>query len=153
MAEEKLFQSALSRAMALCSKREYCIHDIRGKLHFRGLNKSDADKIIATLLKENFINEKRYAEAYVKDKFSYNKWGRVKIRAELKAKKIPGEIISDALECIDEKTYRETLKGLLQKHRKNTKAASEYEMRSKLLRYGLSKGFEGDLLYDLTGES
>jgi len=101
------------------------------------------------LIKENFINEKRYAEAFVKDKFRYNKWGKVKIRAGLKMKKIPGEIINNALDSIDDGTYRKTIEELITVHRRSVKAKNQYDLKGKLLRYGLSKGFESDLLYDV----
>lgn len=149
MAETQLFKSALSKAMALCSRREYCTDDISIKLQSWKVSESDSDKIIATLIKENFINEKRYAEAFVKDKFRYNRWGKVKIRANLKMKKIQGETISSALDLIDKDQYRKTIEELLANHRKSVKSKNQYDLKGKLLRYGLSKGFESDLLYDI----
>ncbi len=149
MAENELYKTALSKAMSLCSKREYCTDDIMSKLQSWGIGENDNDKIIINLIKENFINEKRYAEAFVKDKFRYNKWGKVKIRAFLKTKKIPGEIIKSALDSIDNETYRKTIEDLISVHRRTVKAKNQYDLKGKLLRYGLSKGFESDLLYDL----
>jgi regulatory protein len=93
MAESELFKTALSKAMALCSRREYCSDDIRAKLNSWGIGENDTEKIISALVTENFINEKRYSEAFVKDRFRYNKWGKVKIRANLRLKKIPAEIL------------------------------------------------------------
>lgn len=153
MAENKLSQTALSRAMALCSRREYCIADIMNKLDSWGLSEPDSAKVIQTLIRDNFINEQRYAEAFVKDKFRYNKWGRVKIRAGLKAKKIETDIINGALERIDEQTYRDMLSKLLKAHRKNIKARNQFDLKGKLLRYGLSKGFESGLLYEILGDN
>jgi regulatory protein len=149
MARNELIKTALSKAMALCSKREYCTDDIRTKLQSWGIGEDDNGKIIMNLIKENFINEKRYAEAFVKDKFRYNKWGKVKIRAGLKMKKIPGEIINNALDSIDDGTYRKTIEELIIVHRRSVKAKNQYDLKGKLLRYGLSKGFESDLLYDV----
>jgi regulatory protein len=152
MAEDKLFDAALSRAMALCSGREYCISDIMGKLRTWGVAEAGSAKIISCLIKDNFIDEKRYAEAFVKDKFMYNKWGRVKLRAGLRGKKISDETIKNALESIDDETYISTLSGLLETHRKKIRAKNQYDMKGKLLRYGLSKGFESDLLYRILGD-
>jgi len=149
MAENQLYKSALSKAMHLCSLREYCIEDIRAKLQSWKISESDSDKVIAILEKENFINEKRYAEAFVKDKFRYNKWGKIKIRANLKLKKIPGEVITLVLSSIDQDLYRKTIEELLNGHRRSIKAKNQYDLKGKLLRYGLSKGFESDLLYDI----
>jgi regulatory protein len=153
MSESTIYKSALSKAMALCSKREYCIEDIRAKMQSWSVGNTDSDRIISILIQENFINEKRYAEAFVKDKFRYNKWGKVKIRAGLKMKKIPGEIIKTALDSLDDVTYRKTIEDLLFVHRRSVKAKNQYDLKGKLLRYGLSKGFESDLLYDILSES
>jgi regulatory protein len=74
--------------MAQCSRRELCCDDIRNKLQIWGIENNDASKIIGILEKENFVNESRYAAAFVRDKFKYNKWGKVKIAAHLKSKKM-----------------------------------------------------------------
>jgi len=135
--------------MALCSRREYCVDDILSKLHSWGLGETECGRVITLLIREKFIDEKRYAEAFVRDKFRYNKWGKVKIRSILKLKKIPGEIITNALNSIDHDLYKKTLEELLTIHRKSVKSKSPYDLKGKLLRYGLSKGFESEMLYDL----
>ncbi|HZL76425.1 MAG TPA: regulatory protein RecX [Bacteroidales bacterium] len=152
MAEEHLYKASLSKAMALCSRREYCPEDIRLKLQSWGVSEADACRVIGILIKENFLNENRYAEAFVKDKFNYNKWGKVKITANLKLKKLPAGIIRSALGCIDDDIYRKTLSDLIVSHRRRIKAKNQYDLKGKLLRYGLSKGFESSLLYELLNE-
>lgn len=149
MAEETLYKVCLSKAMALCSRREYCPEDIRLKLQSWGMGENYTDRIIEILKKENFLNENRYAEAFVKDKFNYNKWGKIKIVANLKMKKIPAGIIRSSLDCIDDELYRKTLSDLILSHRRSIKAKNQYDLKGKLLRYGLSKGFESELLYDI----
>jgi regulatory protein len=68
-------------------------------------------------------------------------------------KKIPGEIIKNALDSIDNDTYRKTIEDLISGHRRSVKAKNQYDLKGKLLRYGLSKGFESDLLYDILSNS
>lgn len=153
MSESTIYKTALSKAMSLCSQREYCIDDIKSKMQSWSVSTTDSDKIISILIHENFINEKRYAEAFTKDKFRYNKWGKIKIRAGLKMKKIPGDIINQALDSIEPDLYKKTISELLKAHRRSVKAKNQYDLKGKLLRYGLSKGFESALLYDiLSGE-
>ena len=84
MGENRLYDIALSKAMARCARRELCCDDIRHSLLSWDINTHDAEKIITKLVNENFINENRYAAAYVRDKFKYNKWGKVKIAANLR---------------------------------------------------------------------
>jgi regulatory protein len=152
MSENTLYKTALSRAMSLCAHHEFCCSEIRFKIQSWGVDDNDIEKIISLLIKENFINEERFAQAYVKDKFNYNKWGKVKITSQLRAKNIPGYIISKSLDVIDNEFYIKTLKELISGHRRSVKARSQYELKAKLLRYGLSKGFESSLLYDLLNE-
>lgn len=152
MTEETLYKASLSKAMALCSRREYSPEDIRLKLQSWGMGENDTGRVIEILIKENFLNENRFAEAFVKDKFNYNKWGKVKIAAHLKMKKIPSGIIRSALDCIDDEIYRKTLSDLIVSHRRSIKAKNQYDLKGKLLRFGLSKGFESSLLYELLNE-
>ncbi len=152
MSENTLYNAALSKAMARCSRRELCCEDLRRNLSTWSVDDNDAEKIINSLLSDNFINETRYAAAYVRDKFRYNKWGKIKIAAHLRAKKIPGDIIRSALESIDDNEYVNFIRENINSHRKFVKAKNQYDLKAKLLRYGTSKGFETNILYDILND-
>ena len=111
-------KQALSKAMALCARQEYCESDIRGKLKLWGIEKADSDYIIEELIKQRFIDDLRFTMAFVRDKIRFNQWGRIKIRYMLTGRKISGSIINQALDSIDESLYTETLQDLLQKKKK-----------------------------------
>jgi regulatory protein len=149
MAENTLYKTALNKAMNQCSQREYCASEIVTKLESWGITGNDTNKIIDLLIRENFINEERFACAFARDKFRYNKWGKVKIAAHLRAKKIPAEAARAGLESIDNELYINTLKALIESHRRSVKAKNQYDLKAKLLRFGLSKGFESSLLYEI----
>jgi regulatory protein len=153
MAEARLFNIALNKAMALCAGREICRSEIRHKLSAWGVNETDSERILSRLVTEKFIDEERYSSAFVRDKFRYNKWGKVKIAAALKMKNIPGEIISNALGSIDDESYLAVLRDLISSHARKIKAKNQYDLKGKLLRFGLSKGFESHLLYDLLNDN
>ena len=152
MGETTLFKTSLNKSMALCSRREYCISDIITKLDSWGVGKDDAGRIIKNLLKEKFIDEERYATAFVKDKFRYNKWGKIRLGLNLKMKGIPADIIKLALESIEYEEYRRMLEDLISSHRRKIKAKNQYDLKAKLMRYGLSKGFESSMIYEILGE-
>jgi regulatory protein len=152
MAGKNLTTIATNKAMDLCSKREYCVSEISNKLRSWSLSEKETKKIIMVLIRENFINERRYSEAFVKDKFNHNKWGKVKIASHLRAKSIPDELIRQALESVDEELYRKRVKDTVLQHRKSVKAKNQFDLKGKLLRYGLSKGFESSLLYDILND-
>jgi len=153
MGDKERLNILLKKAMTYCAGKECCRSDMSQKLDSWSTDTDETEKIISQLVKENFINEERYASAFVRDKFRYNKWGRVKISAALRQKKIPSDIISGALESLDEQAYREALVKIISDHRRTVKAKNQYDLKGKLLRYGLSKGFEGHLLYDILNES
>jgi regulatory protein len=152
MADKALLKIALDKAMSQCSRREFCCDDIRSKLSLWGVDHNDAEKIIGILIKENFINESRYATAFVRDKFKYNKWGKIKIESHLRVKKLPPDIISSALNSIDNEQYIKLLRGIIEGHRRTIKAKNQYDLKAKLLRFGLSRGFESSLVYDILNE-
>ncbi len=152
MAENALYKTALAKAMNLCSQREICPSEIESKLDSWGISGSDTGKILSLLVKENFINEERYASAFTRDKFKYNKWGKIKIAAHLRAKKISPAAISAGLESIDNDLYINALRTIIESHRRSVKAKNQYDLKAKLIRFGLSKGFESNLLYELLNE-
>jgi regulatory protein len=153
MSDSALYKTALYKAMALCSRREYCVHDINEKIETWGVGSSDSEKIIGLLKEEKFIDDERFAKAFARDKFNYNKWGRLKISVHLKVKKIPSDIIRVALDSIDNELYLKVLKDLMRAHQRSVKAKNQYDLKAKMLRYGLSKGFESNLLYDILNET
>lgn len=152
MSEIDLYRIALNKAMAMCSKKECCRHDIFEKTTSWGIGRADSEKIINSLTKEKFIDEHRYASAYVRDKFNYNRWGKVKIAAGLRMKGITADIVRESLELIDDDEYRQTLEKLISIQRKKVKARNQYDLKGKLMRFALSRGFENWLIYEILGE-
>jgi len=150
--EKETIKTALGKAMALCAKSEQCSSDIRSKLESWGLASSESISIINILIRENFINDQRYAGSFVRDKYRHNKWGKVKIAAHLRSKKIEPEVIVSALSLLDDDQYRQMITDTLNSHRKFIKAKNPYDLKAKLLRFGLAKGFESQIIYEILNE-
>jgi regulatory protein len=150
--EKILFNTVLKKTMAQCSRREFCRNDILIKMDSWGLGENECEKVITILIQENFINEERFARAFVRDKFNYNKWGKIKIANHLRAKKLPPAVISSALDSIDNEQYIKLIRALIENHRRTVRAKNQYDLKAKLLRYGLSKGFESSILYDILND-
>ena len=133
---------ALSRMANLCARREYCVFDIETKLKRYDLDKETIENIIAHLIKEKYIDEARYTRGFIKDKIRFNRWGKTKIEYALRQKRVPEEIVTEAfLEYTDEE-LNNSLQDLLQAKWKTIKGDSDYERRNKLIRFGLSRGFD-----------
>ena len=136
---------AMNRAAALCSRSEQAPSDIREKLLKWGLNSGEAKRVLDQLVSKGFINEQRYARAFVNDRFAFNGWGRVKIAHQLRLKGIPNEIINEAINLIDDEEYRQRLIGLL---RVKWRAVSGREPRAAwaaMMRFAASRGFEAGI--------
>ncbi len=132
--------------MYLCSRGEKCKSDIRKKLYDWKAKPEEHDKVVEELEKQQFIDEKRYTTYYVKDKFRFNKWGRVKIKAMLFQKQIPEKLILDALEHIKEDDYLEMLINVIKTKQKQIKETDPYKKKTKLLQFAASRGFEPNLV-------
>lgn len=144
--KEYTFDELLHKAASYCSISEHCISDVELKLKAWGIDPSKSDKIIERLKADDFINEKRYCVAFVKDKFHYNKWGKIKISYALKQKGLDNQLINQALNTIDEGEYEEMLAVLLKAKLKTIKWEYEYEKMGKLFNFAQSRGFESSII-------
>lgn len=135
---------ALPKIAAYCSKAERAESDVRKKLLGWELDESSSERIINRLRKENFLNEERYCRSFIKDKIQFNKWGKVKIVFELKKKRIPEFIINSCLEEIESSDYEIPLMKILVTKSKSVKANNEYERWTKLVRFGMGRGYSFD---------
>jgi len=153
MAENKQRDELLQRAMRACSEREYCISDIAALLVRWGADSEEMREwIIERLVKEKFIDEHRYSRAFVLDHFRHSQWGRVKISIALKQKRVDPVAINSGMEAIGEEEYLELLQKILADQRRKIKSKSRIELKGKLLRHALGKGFESHLVYDAINE-
>ena len=134
--------------MQWCSRREYCSKDIFDKVVSWGCTPDEAHKVVDFLVEQNFLNDRRYTEAFVKDKLRFNKWGRVKIAYMLRAHNIERSIISDVLSEIDENEYSEVLMDELQKKHKTIKG-NTFEINGKLFRFATGRGFESEIVNEM----
>ena len=140
--KELTTQEAFNKAAACCSGAEYCLSDIQKKLDKWGLGAAQQKEVLTRLQAEKFIDEARFSRCFVRDKFRYNQWGRIKIMQAFRLKNIPDTCCREALTEIEEEEYLCVLRKLLQSKARSVKAASDYERNGKLIRFGLSRGFE-----------
>lgn len=147
--KELLFVKLLNKAAAYCTSAERCRSEVAEKLRQWGMSGEESEAVIEKLERERFIDERRYAQAYVHDKFNYNKWGRRKISLMLFAKGIADDIVEEALQTIDDEAYEETLYRLLEAKLGIMKWSDTRERNAKLVRYAAGRGFESSLIYEV----
>lgn len=143
------YQSALQRAASYCSRREVASGQVLEKLRTWEIPEPWWEEILDFLINEKYVDDRRYAELFVKDKFNLNRWGRVKIVHMLRRQGIGEELIQEALELIDEEEYVSVCRELIRNKSATLKDKNQYNRKSKLLRYATGKGYETDLIYRL----
>ena len=136
----------LNELAKYCSLAERCLFDVRKKIQAENLSAEEEKRIVDWLLREKFIDEKRFSRSFVHDKFYFNHWGRIKIGYELKSKGIPPDIYQEALETIDEDEYLTVLTDLLKNKKRSVQGRSPQDVYQKLCRFASSKGFETALI-------
>jgi regulatory protein len=148
---EEGFKIALAKARQWCASEERCPLDIKLKLIKLECSPSDINRILEQISQEGFTNEQRYANAYASGKFRISKWGKIKIASGLRMKKIPERFITTALNGIDPQDYRECLQKLLKKKQKEFKNITSPQIKNKLARFALQKGYEREMVFNLLG--
>lgn len=133
---------ALAALMRLCARAEKCESDARRLMRGWGVSDDDAAKILARLVGERFIDDARYAGAFVREKMRLAGWGEYKIRAALQRKEIARATIDEALAGADRSGMDDRLRTQLERKARTTKHATPYELKTKLIRYGLSLGYD-----------
>ena len=142
-------EAALIRCEELCARAEQCEFELRRKLSGWGIGEEDSDAIISSLTRRRFLDENRYAAAFIRDKYRFARWGRRKITMARQQKRIDADTIDEALGLIDEDEYQAILAKLLTMKARTMERPLSYEDRTKLFRYALSRGFESGLASSL----
>ncbi len=148
VADEK---AAYAKAEHYCAYQERSQQEVRDKLYEWGLKPDAVENIISELIGGNFLNEERFAKAYVQGKFNQKGWGRIKIKQGLKLKKVPDVLIKKALQTVDYDDYMMTLRKIIEKKAATITEKHPEKRRQKLWQYALGKGYESDLIGEVIG--
>lgn len=130
-----------------CVYQDRCHQEIRSKLIDHQVYGDDLEHIIIELIKDNFLNEERFAKAYVSGKYKIKRWGRMRLKQELKRRAISEYCIRKAMQEIDEDVYKENLHHILSKKWNGT--STSWTTRKQLTQHAISKGYE----YEIIGQT
>ena len=142
-------EQALAALMRLCARAEKSQEDARRLMRGWGLAERDAEGVLAKLVRDRFIDDARYAGAFVREKLRLSGWGEYKIRTALQRKRIDRALIDAALAEADRSGMDERLRRQLERKARTAKYSTQYELKTKLIRYGLSLGYD----YETVGEA
>ncbi|WP_432708034.1 regulatory protein RecX [Pedobacter sp.] len=142
-------KTALAKAEHYCAYQERAQQEVRNKLYDWGLHYAEVEEVISELIVTNFLNEERFAKAYVSGKFNINKWGKIKIRQGLKFKKVPEKMIIRALNGLDYDDYLKAIADAAEKKLRTITEKDPYKKKHKLISHLLSRGFENNLILEV----
>lgn len=140
-------QPGYEKLVRFCLYRERCVSEVTEKLRSTDVPESDYGKILRKLQEEGYLDEKRFAMAFARDKFNLKKWGRKKIAYELQARRLPAPLIHEAVYALDDEAYERTLQVLIERKQRDLVGEKDPRVRkAKLVKYLVSKGYEYDLV-------
>lgn len=145
-------KEATKKLEKYCAYQERCHQDVIKKLKDMRMIPEVIDHIIAHLIKENYLNEERFARSFARGKFRIKKWGRNRIVSELKRRHISKFNIKAALSEIDGENYQEVFDELARKRLAQLKETNTQQKRKKLADYLFYRGWESDLVYKKISE-
>ncbi len=153
MSERKYsYLEAKARLEALCAYQERCSFELSQKMNQWGINRDEQDQLLAHLISNNFLNEERFAEAFVSGKVRIKRWGKIKIQIELQKRFISAYSINRALKSVDLDEYWNNVLHLAERKWATSQEKDDYKKRMKVYRYLSSKGYESDLISDAVNE-
>ncbi|GGW55895.1 regulatory protein [Winogradskyella epiphytica] len=145
-------EEAKRKLESYCAYQERCHKEVRQKLENMRMIPEAIDNIMVHLIQHNFLNEERFAKAFVSGKFRIKKWGKNRLLRELKFREISKYSIDAALKEIDLDDYYKTLDELVQKRIEQVKEKDKYKKKKKVADYLLYRGWESHLVYDKLNE-
>lgn len=139
----------LDKMAKYCAYQERCVKDVTDKLNTFDISPKDKEEILRYLIDNRFVDDERYAHAFVRGKINQSGWGLNKIRFHLMHKGIAKEMIDEALQSTDEAVYRQRLIDILNTKAKTVKAENDFEKKRKLAAYAMQRGFEASLVWEV----
>ena len=139
-------QEAYLRLAALCAQAEHCEYEMQEKMRRWEIADDAQARVMQRLITERYVDDERFARAFANDKVKYNRWGRRKVEQAMWLKHIAEDIRQRVLDSIDDEEYIAILRPLLQQKRRSVKAHNDYELRQKLIKFAIGRGFTMDII-------
>ncbi|MBU9898566.1 RecX family transcriptional regulator [Prevotella stercorea] len=139
-------QEALQKLSALCARAEHSSGEMLEKMRRWQLSEDARERVLDRLIDEKFVDDERFARLFVREKIRFDRWGRRKIEQALYQKGVASDISRRVLDEVDDEAYVAELKKLIAAKRRSVQAESDYEMRAKLTKYALGRGFDYNVI-------
>jgi regulatory protein len=148
-----IIKEAKLKLAGYCAYQERSQKEVRKKLYELGVYGDDTEEVIVELIADNFINEERFAKAYIGGKFRIKRWGRNKILSAIKQHDVSDYCIRSGMKEIDEDDYRNTLEHLIESKNESLQEENLFVKRNKIAKTLIAKGFEPELVWQYLKEN
>ena len=142
-------KEATERIQSFCAIQDRCQWEVEKKMKEWAISDEIIENILTDLILDKFVDEQRFSESFCRGKFRIKRWGKVKIKNELKIKKISKNCIDKGLLQIENKEYMEVLKYLYIKKRNSLKDKNQFIRKGKIAKHLQQKGFESNMIWEL----
>ncbi|MCM4150612.1 RecX family transcriptional regulator [Arenibacter sp. N53] len=139
---------ATKKLEGYCAYQDRCHKEVISKLRTMHMIPEAIDVIVGHLIKENFLNEERFARSFARGKFNIKKWGKNRIENELKFREISKYNIRLAMEEIEPTKYLKTFNSIAKKRLAEIREKDLQKRRKKLADYLLYRGWESGMVYE-----
>lgn len=143
------FDEIKQKLVNYCVYQDRCHYEVEQKMKEFLLIDEAKEDIMLYLLKENFLNEERFTRSYIRGKFYIKRWGKTKIKINLKQKQVPEKLINKCFEEIDENDYDQTIRKIFDDYYSKQTGLKEYQRKSKTIKYLMNRGFEYERINDI----
>lgn len=144
------FLEVVTRLESFCAYQDRSEKEVRQKLTSFELSVDENERVIKHLFEHRFLDEERFVLSFVQGKFRIKKWGRIKIKTELRKKGISSSLIDRHLKELESDQYIETIHSLIEKkYNQLTTEKDPFNKKVKVIRFLASKGFELDLIQEV----
>ena len=141
-----------SKLQYYCSYQDRCHKEVIEKLKTFNINSNESNEIISNLIKDNYLNESRFSENFVRGKFKIKNWGKVRIVRELKQRNISRYNINLGLNEIDSKEYQNKFDEIFKNKLSSLNNLNKTIKKKKIISYLLYRGWESNLIYSKINE-
>lgn len=150
MLKKQIFtvEEAMKKLENYCAYQERCHQEVKQKLRDMHMIPEAIDLIIVHLIEHNFLNEERYAKAFVRGKFNIKKWGKRRLTIALRQKDVSKSNINAAIKEIEDEIYYKTFHELAEKQFLAITEKDPNKKKKKLADYLLYRGWESHLVYE-----
>lgn len=146
------YKDLFLKAAHFCAYQERTQEETRTKLLKLGATVDEAEEVICQLIIEDYLNEERFAKVFAGGKFRIKKWGKLKIKQQLKLKGVSKRNIEAGIQEIDDEEYSKTLLALIEKRSASEKETDPFKKNFKIASHLINKGYEPDIVWEVVKE-